>query len=113
LGVRQLGGIVQSLLAKGNTVVTITHDMDFVAQYFARTVVMRKGEILLDGPTSEIFTQGDMLMTTYVKPSPMAQLAYQVGADPSAITVEKMVDWVNHQVKTSSTVSFPARFPKE
>ncbi len=52
MGVRQLGQIVSALLASGKTVVTITHDMDFVAEFFDRTVVMRQGEVILDGPTA-------------------------------------------------------------
>jgi len=99
LGVRQLGAIVMSLLANGITVVTITHDMDFVAEFFARTVVMRKGEVILDGATPDVFAEPDLLMTTYVKPSAMAQLAREVGADRNAITVTRMVDWVAGQVR--------------
>jgi energy-coupling factor transport system ATP-binding protein len=94
LGVRQLGAIIQKLIDNQITVITITHDMDFVAEFFNRTVVMRKGEIILDGPTAEVFAQPKLLMTTYVKPSPMAQLSREIGADPKAITVTKMVQWV-------------------
>lgn len=94
LGVRQLGSIIQKLIENQITVITITHDMDFVAEFFNRTVVMRKGEIILDGPTAEVFAQPELLMTTYVKPSPMAQLSREIGADPKAITVTKMVQWV-------------------
>ena len=95
MGVRQLGQIVSALLASGKTVVTITHDMDFVAEFFDRTVVMRQGEVILDGPTAQVFSQPDVLMTTYVKPSAIAQLADDIGAPHEVITVPKMVDWVS------------------
>ena len=36
----------------GGTVVIITHDLDAVARYTTRTVVMGGGEVKLDGPTS-------------------------------------------------------------
>jgi energy-coupling factor transport system ATP-binding protein len=105
LGVQQLGSIVQQVQKSGITVVTITHDMDFVAEFFERTIVMRKGEVILDGPTAEVFSQPEILMTTYVKPSPMAQLAKEIGADRNAITVQKMVQWIvdrgQHIAKTA------------
>ncbi len=94
LGVRQLGAIIGNLLADGHTVVSITHDMDFVAECFARTVVMRQGQVILDGATEEVFAQPELLLTTYVRPPAMAQLAHRVGAPRSAITVPRMRDWV-------------------
>jgi len=94
LGVRQLGAIISTLLAEGRTVISITHDMDFVAECFARTVVMRQGQVVLDGPTAEVFAQPEVLMTTYVKPPAMSELAREIGAPASAITVTRMLDWI-------------------
>jgi energy-coupling factor transporter ATP-binding protein EcfA2 len=42
-GVERVGRIVRAMNAAGRTVVAITHDMDFAARWFDRTVVMRAG----------------------------------------------------------------------
>ncbi|MFJ3788404.1 ABC transporter ATP-binding protein [Kitasatospora sp. NPDC090091] len=49
-----LTGIVDALAAEGRTVVVSTHDVEFVASAADRVVVMAEGEIVADGPTSEV-----------------------------------------------------------
>jgi energy-coupling factor transport system ATP-binding protein len=40
---------------QGNTTVMVTHDMDIVAGYATRVIVMAKGKIVLDGQPEEVF----------------------------------------------------------
>jgi energy-coupling factor transport system ATP-binding protein len=54
-GVSRIGGIVGAWAAAGRTVIAITHDMRFAARHFGRIVVMRRGEIVLDGPPATVF----------------------------------------------------------
>ncbi|MEA2677209.1 MAG: energy-coupling factor transport system ATP-binding protein [Chloroflexota bacterium] len=54
-GVSRIGGIVDAWAAAGRTVIAITHDMQFAARHFGRIVVMRRGEIVLDGTPATIF----------------------------------------------------------
>jgi energy-coupling factor transport system ATP-binding protein len=56
-GVDRIRTIVDSLAAAGRTVVTISHDMRFVAETFERLVVMGGGRILLDGPPEQVFAE--------------------------------------------------------
>lgn len=98
MGVLKLGEIIQALSANGTTIVTITHDMNFVAEFFARAVVMRQGLKILDGPTQDIFAEKELLHSTYVVPTPIALLGQELGADKGVITVSKMVDWVAEKV---------------
>ena len=42
----------------GRTVIAISHDMRFVAETFARVVVMGAGRVLLDGPPADRLRQG-------------------------------------------------------
>ena len=64
--------------AAGRTVIAISHDMRFVAETFARVVVMRAGKIVLDGTPAEVFAEANWptLASTYLEPP----LAAQVGA---------------------------------
>jgi energy-coupling factor transporter ATP-binding protein EcfA2 len=47
-GVRRVGRIVQAMQAAGRTVIAVTHDMAFAAQWFDRTVVMHHGRLVED-----------------------------------------------------------------
>lgn len=48
-GVECLSALMDQLAAEGTSVVTITHDMEFVAKNFSRVVVMAHGQIIADG----------------------------------------------------------------
>ncbi|MFI5764141.1 ABC transporter ATP-binding protein [Streptomyces sp. NPDC051563] len=50
----QLIGIVDDLAAEGRAVVISTHDVEFVARAADRVVVMAEGDIVADGPTTEV-----------------------------------------------------------
>ena len=77
-GVARIGQIVADLSSAGRTVIAISHDMRFVAEAFARVVVMRAGPIVLDGTPSEVFAEANwpVLAATYLEPP----LAARVGA---------------------------------
>jgi energy-coupling factor transport system ATP-binding protein len=77
-GVARVRTIVAALAAEGRTVITISHDMRFVAETFRRVVVMRAGRIVLDGTPAEVFGEAswEMLASTYLEPP----LAARVGA---------------------------------
>jgi energy-coupling factor transport system ATP-binding protein len=49
-----LGRAVADLAAEGRSVVVATHDVEFVAAVADRVVVMAEGEIVSDGPSSEV-----------------------------------------------------------
>ena len=54
-GVELIEGIVGELTETGRTVIGISHDMRFVAETFARVVVLETGRVVLDGPPAEVF----------------------------------------------------------
>lgn len=50
----ELARIVDALAAEGRAVVIATHDVEFVARAADRVVVMAEGDIVADGPTTEV-----------------------------------------------------------
>ncbi len=46
--------LLKSLNTKGYTIVVVTHNMDIIAEYASRLVVMFEGKIVLDGHTTSI-----------------------------------------------------------
>lgn len=78
---------------KGGTVLMITHDVDLIARYAQRLIVLHAGQVLLDGPTSEVFIQIDELKKSFVVPPFATQLAMQLqplGIPPSIMTLEDL-----------------------
>ncbi|SEH36879.1 MULTISPECIES: energy-coupling factor ABC transporter ATP-binding protein [Atopobiaceae] len=65
----------------GNSILIITHEMDIVAQYASRIIVMKRGAILMSGTPAEVFSRPDLLMEGFVKP-PLATRVAQA-LDPS------------------------------
>lgn len=63
---------------RGGTVVMITHDVDLVARYARRLIVLLQGRVLLDGPTHEVFARVDQLRQSFVVPPVAAQLAREL-----------------------------------
>ncbi len=74
-GMALLGRVIEDLKAAGRTVITISHDIDFVAEHFPRLVVMAAGRILADGPTDRVLAQTGLLAQAQVEPPQLVRLA--------------------------------------
>ena len=59
-GVARIQRVIADLSAAGRTVIAISHDMRFVAETFARVVVMGAGRVLLDGPPADGLRRGGL-----------------------------------------------------
>jgi energy-coupling factor transport system ATP-binding protein len=86
-GVVRIQQIVTELAEAGRTVITISHDMRFVAESFERVIVMRAGRIILDGTPAEVFAEDawPALASTYLEPPLAARVGARagVGATPT------------------------------
>ncbi len=80
-GVARIGAIVDAVAAAGRTVVAITHDMEFAAEHFERIVVMRAGEVVLDGSPAEVFApeRAPVLASTGLEPPVAARIGARLG----------------------------------
>ena len=52
---RSMMEMLRRLNRAGHTVIVITHSMGVAAEYANRTIVMKEGSIVLDGPTRSVF----------------------------------------------------------
>ena len=80
-GVARIQGVVAGLAGEGRTVIAISHDMRFVAETFARVVVMGGGRILLDGTPDDVFAEPawPTLASTYLEPTLAARVGARLG----------------------------------
>ncbi len=88
--------VVERFKGMGRTVLTVTHDMDFVARCFQRVVVMNRGQIVASGPTREVFSQQERLAETHLEPTAIGKLAAACGLPKTLITVSEMVDYLTN-----------------
>lgn len=86
--------IIRSLKSEGKIVLTIIHDMDFVAESFERTIVFAKGKVLLDGPTAEVFSKREELEQAYLEPPHVTQLCNSLGYREVFLNVEDFVAYI-------------------
>ncbi len=83
---------------EGHTVIIITHEMPIVAAYAQRTVALCRGQILLDGPTRDVFAQPELLAQTFVKPPQITRLAQALsdyGIPRNILSVPELVSEVH------------------
>jgi energy-coupling factor transport system ATP-binding protein len=80
-GVVRIHRIVEDLAAAGRTVIAVSHDMRFVAEAFDRIIVMRDGQIVLDGSPAETFAEAvwPTLESTFLEPPLAARIGARLG----------------------------------
>ena len=84
-GVERVRRVIDAAAAAGRTVIAISHDMRFVAEAFERVVVMRSGNVILDGTPAEVFADASSaaLESTYLEPPLAARLGHRLGLGPT------------------------------
>jgi energy-coupling factor transporter ATP-binding protein EcfA2 len=81
------------------TVITITHAMDLVVEFGERVIAMGQGEILLDGPPREVFSQPEILAKTFVSPPQIIRCGIEVGLDPLPLNVDEAATQIATKIK--------------
>jgi energy-coupling factor transporter ATP-binding protein EcfA2 len=82
--------VMRELHQEGRTIVIITHDMNIVAEFADRMVVMADGGIVADGAPSEVFTADSALRQAYLRPPQAFRIARQrPDLFGSALTVDQ------------------------
>ena len=97
VAINQVMLLVDRLRRGGKTVVMITHDMSITTKYAERTIVMRGGEVLLDGPTKEVFSRPEVLSKSSIEVPPISRLAQMLtdfGIPRSVFTVDELCNQV-------------------
>lgn len=89
-GLRLQSKIIDELIAGGKTVITITHDMEFVIRHFPRVIVMAEKRIVGDGKVRDIFWDLPVLERADLKQPDLLQLAGYLGIN-GIINAEELI----------------------
>lgn len=85
--------VITGLHRQGHTIVLVTHDMEVVARYAERALVLGGGKLLLDGPLTEVFSQEEILASTGLVPPAIVRLIRpfrETGLFRDVLTVEDL-----------------------
>ncbi|MGZ9275569.1 MAG: energy-coupling factor ABC transporter ATP-binding protein [Candidatus Limnocylindrales bacterium] len=96
-GIDRVQRLVADVVTSGRTVIGISHDMRFVAESFARVVVMGAGRVLLDGTPGDVFAEPawPVLASTYLEPTHAARVGARLGLGATvteAVLVETLAN---------------------
>lgn len=90
-GKERIKSIIKDLREKDKIVITIIHDMDFVAETFERTVVFAKGKILLDSDTRMVFAEKEILEKAYLEQPHITRLCYELGYNRTFLNADEFI----------------------
>jgi len=98
----RLATLLKKLNGEGKTVIIVTHDMEFVADFIPRTVLLSGGRVLADGATAEILARKELLDRASLVPPQLIDVCWSLGVQPSlqldevARNVERLVGGERH-----------------
>ena len=103
----ELVNLAADLHKAGHTVIMISHDMELVAKYTQRTLVVGKGQLLLDAPTREVFDHVDILHGTYIEPPEIIRLSQalrECGLPAGLLSIDQVAEQIQ-MLKNLSTIN--------
>ena len=102
--------IIRRIHERGTTVVMVCHDMEVVADYAARCIVMSGGEVVDDAPTFDVLRNRETLERASLVPPQIVELSLELGREMPhladgpvgrANTLDEMAAAVLEEVRTS------------
>lgn len=102
--------IIRRIHERGTTVVMVCHDMEVVADYAARCIVMSGGEVVDDAPTFDVLRNRETLERASLVPPQIGELSLELGREMPhladgpvgrANTLDEMAAAVMEEVRTS------------
>lgn len=77
---------------RGKTIVMVTHDVEFVAECKPRVILMRRGEIIADGPAEKILVDEELMRSTSLLPPQISLLASKLNLHRSGYALLNVDD---------------------
>jgi energy-coupling factor transport system ATP-binding protein len=90
-GKERLKKIIADLAANHTIVISILHDMDFVAEVFQRVIVLADGKVALDSTPREVFANQELLKTAHLSQPSVTQLCRALGSDKVFLSTDEFV----------------------
>ena len=88
--------IIREEIAAGKLIITINHDMDFVAELFERIIVMNQGGILADGAAKNVFSDKKVLVEAHLETPSIKKLTSDLEIAETLLTKKGFVDFMKN-----------------
>lgn len=98
-GKETLKEIITELENQGKLVLCILHDMDFAAEVFDRIIVFNQGQVLLDGPPREVFSEREILEQAHLEQPYLTTIANELGLEGSYLKDEELIENLERKFK--------------
>lgn len=86
--------LASELNRRGTTIIVISHDMWVITKYCSRTLLIGAGEIILDGPTREVFSNEQVLSRNNIQLPQVVDLSRRLFGT-TCLTVDEFVQGVS------------------
>ena len=96
-GNKKLSGILKVLHGQGKTVITISHDMEFVATNFDKVIVMAKKKVVRSGTPKEIFGDFESLEHAMLKQPYVSRVCKALNIGGNIISIADAVEGIMSQ----------------
>ncbi|GGP07703.1 energy-coupling factor ABC transporter ATP-binding protein [Oceanobacillus neutriphilus] len=104
VGMVQISKLIDYLQKKNKTVITITHDMEFVVNNFERVIVMANKQIIADKNKREIFWDNNVIEESNIKQPYISELANDMNMGNRILSIDEFVEHVFSNKKEGATV---------
>jgi len=73
----------------GVTIILVSHNMDDIARFADRVIVLAQGEKIFDGRPRELFARDEILRRAGLEPPPITQLMRKLGVDEVVLSLDE------------------------
>lgn len=84
--------LLSDLQGEGATILVVSHDMQLVADYADRVIVVADGRIAAHAPASDVFADADLLERAGLRPPPLARALGGLSTHPELARVTRLAD---------------------
>ncbi|MFC7070122.1 ABC transporter ATP-binding protein [Halobaculum lipolyticum] len=99
---REVTGMLRKAESRVETVVVASHDLQLVADWADRVVVLDEGRVLADASPAAVFDDADLLARAGLRRPQVVELSDRLGVEPPALTADALVE------RLSAAVDEPA-----
>ncbi|MCY1150807.1 MAG: ABC transporter ATP-binding protein [Sphaerochaetaceae bacterium] len=101
MGNKQLTQILNTLHTQKKTVITISHDMEFVVNNFENIIVMAKKKVVKSGTPKEIFWDFETLEKANLKQPTVSDICRSLNIDNSIVHMDDAVNQIIKEINNS------------
>lgn len=100
-------GMLESLAETVRCAVVATHDMELVASWASRVIVLDQGRVLADVTPRELFSHPELTAQARLVPPQAARIAHELGLDPLPLTAAELRGWLHSPSAAASPSPAP------